>query len=201
MITKKNIPLGILFFIIFIVIFDLIYLAYLSFYLMLMEGYLDKFLSLTPVSLIMGIDILLTILALFIIPYGFTKRRNWSRLYAILFLTWSAVGSLAYIITTGDIPLRYCLFAVYVLLIAYLFLSPVQNYFGNIYETKAPVITTFTYGEYTLYSKLVRLKNGKLQLIYFFSKKIPKSGHPASFPDGYRLEVSPRSGLPYLKKL
>ncbi|MBN1860044.1 MAG: hypothetical protein JW840_01130 [Candidatus Thermoplasmatota archaeon] len=63
-------------------------------------------------------------------------------------------------------------------------------------ETK----TEFTYGLYTLYSELVRLKNGKNQVIYFFSKRKPKSGTPTLLPEGFDVEVSSRSGLPYLKK-
>ncbi|MBN2599724.1 MAG: hypothetical protein JXA75_04210 [Candidatus Thermoplasmatota archaeon] len=61
-------------------------------------------------------------------------------------------------------------------------------------------VTEYTYGLYTLYSKLVHLKNGKNQLIYFFSKNPPKSGTPTTLPQGYHVQVSDRSGLPYLKK-
>ncbi|KYK21809.1 hypothetical protein AYK25_07875 [Thermoplasmatales archaeon SM1-50] len=62
------------------------------------------------------------------------------------------------------------------------------------------LIKEYTYGFYTLYSKLVRLKNGKNQIIYFFSKRKPKSGTPTTLPEGFEVEVSSRSGLPYLKK-
>lgn len=198
---KKKIPLGIIVFIAIILILGLVYLLYLGFYLMLVEGYLSLFLSLTPITALMLIDIILTLSALFIIPRGFVKQRNNARIYAIIFLTWSAFGALAYMLTTGDILIRYGLFALYILLIAYLFLSPVQTYFQIPQGENCPILQTFTYGDYTLYSRLVRLKSGKIQLIYFFSKKTPKSGHPAVLPDGYRVNVSSRSGLPYLKKI
>jgi len=197
----KNIPIGIMLFITFIVILNLTYLFYLIFYMMLVEGYLTIFLTFSPLSLMMWIDVFLTIPALFIIPYGFIKRKNWARIYAILLLVWSTFGAIGYIILTGEIATRYILFNVYMLFMMYLLLSPVQEYFGKNPRDTAPEITTFTYGEYTLYSKLVRLKSGKIQIIYFFSKKIPKSGRPAVFPDGYKVEVSMRSGLPYLKKI
>ena len=202
----KNIPFGIILFFTFIVILDLIYLFYLIFCMMFVEGYLTKFLTFSPLSIVMWIDVFLTIPALFIIPYGFIKRKNWARIYAILLLVWSAFGAIGYIILTGKIVTHYFLFTAYILFIVYLLLSPVQEYFGKIPRDIVPGITTFTYGEftygeYTLYSKLVRLKSGKIQIIYFFSKKIPKSGRPAVFPDGYKVEVSMRSGLPYLKKI
>jgi len=55
-------------------------------------------------------------------------------------------------------------------------------------------------GEYTLYSREVTLRGGRIQRIYYFSKKIPKSGEPYDLPDGYEVGVNKRTGLPYLKK-
>lgn len=52
---------------------------------------------------------------------------------------------------------------------------------------------------YTLYRRQVgtgkRARNS-----YFFSKKIPKSGRPSPRPGGYTVEMSSKSGLPFLKK-
>ena len=58
----------------------------------------------------------------------------------------------------------------------------------------------YTYEGWTLYCKDVKLKGGKIQTIYFFSKRRPKSGTPCNLPDGYKVEVNKRTGLPYLKK-
>lgn len=59
----------------------------------------------------------------------------------------------------------------------------------------------FTYGDYTLHSREVELKNGNgVQRIFFFARAEPKSGAPCPLPNGYRVEVSPRTGLPLLKK-
>lgn len=58
----------------------------------------------------------------------------------------------------------------------------------------------YTHGDYTLYKRDVQLKGGKMQTIYFFSKKTPKSGTPCELPMGYKVEVNKRTGLPYLKK-
>ncbi len=54
--------------------------------------------------------------------------------------------------------------------------------------------------EYTLYTRDVKLKGGKVQTIYFFSARKPKSGKPAEMPKGYTVVENPRTGLPFLKK-
>jgi hypothetical protein len=150
----------------------------------------------------MWIDVLLTTLSLVIIPYGFIKRKNWARIYALVFLSWSAFGAITYIVMTGEKIIRFLLFVMYILFVMYLLMSPVKRYFRKISMAIVPseIMKEFKYGIYTLYSKLVRLKNGKIQIIYFFSKRKPKSGTPTVFPYGFEVEVNKRSGLPYLKK-
>lgn len=59
---------------------------------------------------------------------------------------------------------------------------------------------TYKYGKWTLYMKMVHLKNGIALPIYFFSKKKPKSGKPAVLPEKYSVEVNERSHMPYLKR-
>jgi len=54
--------------------------------------------------------------------------------------------------------------------------------------------------EYTLYTRDVKLKGGRMQTIYFFSARKPKSGKPIDKPDGYTVKVNKRTGLPFLKK-
>ena len=59
----------------------------------------------------------------------------------------------------------------------------------------------FVYNGYTLYHKVVQLKNeGGKRTIYFFSKKKPKSGSMCAKPLGYHVGVNERTGLPFLKK-
>jgi hypothetical protein len=58
----------------------------------------------------------------------------------------------------------------------------------------------YTYDGWTLYKKDVKLRGGKIQTIYFFSKRTPKSGTPCDMPSGYKVDVNKRTGLPYLKK-
>ncbi|HUR24389.1 MAG TPA: hypothetical protein VM327_00045 [Candidatus Thermoplasmatota archaeon] len=59
----------------------------------------------------------------------------------------------------------------------------------------------FVYNGYTLYHKVVQLKNeGGKRTIYYFAKKKPKSGAMCAKPLGYHVGVNERTGLPFLKK-
>ena len=55
---------------------------------------------------------------------------------------------------------------------------------------------------WTLYCRDVRLKGGKNQRIYFFSKKKPKSGTPCDMPDGFIVKKINNTGsnMPYLRR-
>lgn len=53
---------------------------------------------------------------------------------------------------------------------------------------------------YTLHAREVQLKGGHKQVIYFFSQRTPKSAVPVDMPDGYKVALNKRTGLPYLKK-
>jgi len=61
-------------------------------------------------------------------------------------------------------------------------------------------IMAYTHEGWTLYTRNVKLKGGRNQTIYFFSKRTPKSGSPCELPNGYSVGVNKRTGLPYLKK-
>jgi hypothetical protein len=199
---RKEFPIGIVLFIIFIIVLDAVYLFYLTTSLMLANGDLTTFLSVSLSSIVMWIDVFLTVLSLIIISYGFIKRKNWARLYAFVFLSWSIFRTIVYISTTGEKIIGFLLLVLFVTSMMYLLSSPVKRYFGKITMAIVPseIVKEYTYGLYTLYTELVHLKNGKNQIIYFFSKRKPKSGTPTTLPDGYQVEVSKRSGLPYLKK-
>ncbi|MDD3492127.1 MAG: hypothetical protein PHZ19_01350 [Candidatus Thermoplasmatota archaeon] len=58
----------------------------------------------------------------------------------------------------------------------------------------------YTHGEYTLYTKEVELRGGRQQRIYFFSKKEKQEAEPCPLPEGYKVKVNQKTGLPVLKK-
>ena len=53
---------------------------------------------------------------------------------------------------------------------------------------------------WTLYTRSVRLKGGREQEIFFFSRREPRIGNPCALPQGYTVWVSKRTGLPYLRR-
>ena len=69
------------------------------------------------------------------------------------------------------------------------------------YLQKIGKLKPFKYGDYTLYTKRIRLKNVGRELdIYFFSSHKPKSGKPCVMPEGYEVGINPRTKMPYLQK-
>ena len=54
---------------------------------------------------------------------------------------------------------------------------------------------TYTHEGWTLYCKDVKLKGGKTQTIYYFSKRTPKSGKPCDKPDNMIVGANKRTGL------
>lgn len=53
--------------------------------------------------------------------------------------------------------------------------------------------------KYYLHSRLVTLRGGRKQTIYFFART-EKSGVLDAMPDGYKMVENKRTGLPLLKK-
>ena len=68
------------------------------------------------------------------------------------------------------------------------------------FRKKKPVEEFFKVGGYILYEKEVSTKGGKRK-IYFFSKKKRVDAKPCSMPKGYKVEINPKTGVPFLKKI
>ena len=58
----------------------------------------------------------------------------------------------------------------------------------------------FIYEGWTLYQDELIRKDGTEVTFYFFQKRRPPTGIKCSLPDGYKVRVNKRTGLPYLKK-
>jgi hypothetical protein len=53
---------------------------------------------------------------------------------------------------------------------------------------------------YFLHGKPVTLRNGRRHIVYYFAA-VPKPGQTLdAAPPGYRVQESPRTGVPYLRK-
>lgn len=53
---------------------------------------------------------------------------------------------------------------------------------------------------YTLFAREQRVRGGRYQTVYFFSKRKPVVGDPVDPPDGYLVVVDKASSVPFLKK-
>jgi hypothetical protein len=198
---RKDIPLGIVAVLVFVVAMDILFFYSLG-SSVLTQGGLSTLLSFSQENLLVWFDVLFSLLSLGIIPYGFLKHKSFAWYFAMVYLCYALLRSLLSIWMVGDRNIGFLLFAGFVVCDLYLFTTSVKKYFTTITTAIVPVESAqeYTYGPYTLYTELVHLKNGRNQVIYFFSKHLPKSGTATTLPQGYHVEVSKRSGLPYLKK-
>ncbi len=53
---------------------------------------------------------------------------------------------------------------------------------------------------YYLHSRVVDLKGGRKQTIYYFAREI-RPGALDSLPEGYKVVETPKTGMPILKKV
>jgi hypothetical protein len=58
---------------------------------------------------------------------------------------------------------------------------------------------TYEHKGYKLHKMDVELRGGRVQTIYFFSKKKPKSGEPCDLPPNKEVGENSKTGLPFLK--
>lgn len=63
----------------------------------------------------------------------------------------------------------------------------------------SPEGDAFRHNGYTLFARTTPSKTGS-RTLYFFSKGTPKSGEPASLPQGYAVGSNGRTGLPFLRR-
>lgn len=73
---------------------------------------------------------------------------------------------------------------------------------GNTNPAKASKGDQFEYKGHVLWGRVVTLKGGRTQTIYFFTRKghRPMSGDPSPLPAGYDVAMAPRSGVPILRR-
>ena len=198
----KDRPIWIWLFAIVIIFFDLYY------YYPLYTGtgawkHIDSILTFSEWSIFVWLNIILTIIELFSVTIGFYKRLNWARLYEIGYLSYSAFwANVSIYLMRWQIYEHYGYFVLYIILICWLLMSPAKEYFVKVPSgaKSSGKMIPYKYGNYILYSKIVKLKSGKLQVIYFFAKKKPRSGTQVYLPIGYKLYINKISGMPYLKK-
>jgi len=82
-------------------------------------------------GLFIWVNIILEVIAIYAATYGFFKAKNWARLYTIALTAFSSFWTLYFLFIERVWPYeRYLWFVSYVLVIVYLLLSDVREYFG-----------------------------------------------------------------------
>ncbi|RLF41548.1 MAG: hypothetical protein DRN12_03010 [Thermoplasmata archaeon] len=167
--------------------------------------------------------LVLSIIAIPVISYGFLKRKKWGLAYALLVSIIYTIISIVFLVNTGNIILWYPLFILSFISLISLFLSSTRRHFKPIakkFEEKRVEIEeelleeteemeteeretaeeVYKHGEFTLYKKLVPTKSGSSRVFYFFSRESSDKGIPCPLPEGYEVHINKKSGVPYLKK-
>ena len=156
----------------------------------------------SPVQLsLYAIYLLLSVIVIFLIPLSFFLVKTVIRYYIISYFLFSTIWTIFMIIINRVVIQYYILFNINFLLLIFLFLSPIKIYFSDTsIQNFSDINEGYQYRKYTLYSKIVKLKNGRLQVIYFFSKRKPRDSTPANMPFGYKVVLNKNTGMPFLKK-
>ena len=193
---EKNMPMGISLFLLLLVALEFVYFIIVNFTdgIFAHHGYtLDKIVEFPHIFITIMLIVALT-LCLYFVLVGFIRREKWARKFTMFFIVGVALWPIWGMIIGNIVAIHLVLFIVYVLIEIYLMTEYVKQYFEE--------VEIFRYGEWTLYVRMVKLKNDEGERpIYFFSKKIPKSGTPTAMPEGYEVGVSDRSSMPYLQKI
>lgn len=198
---KKKTPLGLIIIAIFAVIFEIWY-----YYPVILGTWpmMETIMELTPWSLFVYFNILLSIILIISVTYGFYKARNWARLYTIFYYCYSSFWALyAIFIMRWEIYSRYIFLIIYVVIIMYLLMSWVKEYFTgkttseDLFPDKPQV---YRYGDYTLYKSEISTKKGGTRTFYYFSKEKSDKGEPCSLPETYIVAINKKTGRPFIKK-
>jgi len=198
----KDIPIGIWLFAVVIIIFNF---HYWILYPAITGEHpsISIILSLNPIAFFFWSSLILSIVEIYAVTYGFFKAKNWARLYEIGLLLYSSFWAImSMFVMRWQVIEHYIYFVMYVILIIYLLMSPVKEYFVKPNSNAVHPIaksSIYKHGEYILHKRNIKLKSGGTRNLYFFSKKESEKGVPCDKPDGYIVDVN-KIGLPYLRK-
>ena len=124
----KNRPIGLWILAVLIPLFEITY--YLR---PIVSGYVSPYGSILTFSswaVFVWFNIALSIIVIYAVTIGFYKRKNWARLYTIAYFCYSSIGNFYVIFIVRVWPYeRYVWFVFYVIVIMYLMMLDVREYF------------------------------------------------------------------------
>ena len=192
----KSMPIGIGLFLGLFILFQVYYFIfdYLFAGLYPFHGFTLESLGYFPYAGVTLFLYIVVVFSLYKIIQGFIKRKDWARKFTIAYSALASLWPVWAIIIGNRVFENILFFIIYMFVILFLMSSYVIKYFE--------IIKFFTYGPYILYTRQVYLKNADKNIdIYFFSSRKPKSGTPCELPDGYEVNVNPKTKMPYLQKI
>ena len=196
-------PIGLIIFPIVIIIFNLYY--WYPVYMGAWEWIDDIFMP-TPFIIFFWINVGLSVIEIAMVTIGFYYRNNWARRYEIGYLSYSSFWAFYSIFfMQWQILEHYGYLILYVVLIIYLLLSDIKNYFTDESEKgsigKESEKEYYQLGEYILHKRQVKKRGGGTRTFYFFSKGFSEKGTPCKKPKNYLVTYNRRTRVPLLKKL
>ena len=124
----KDRPIGLWILAVLIPLFEITY--YLR---PIVSGYVSPYGSILTFSswaVFVWFNIALSIIVIYAVTIGFYKRKNWARLYTIAYFCYSSIGNFYVIFIVRVWPYeRYVWFVFYVIVIMYLMMLDVREYF------------------------------------------------------------------------
>ncbi len=91
----------------------------------------DPMFTLTLWGFFIWFNIILEVIGIYAVTYGFYYKKNWARLYTIAFTCFSSFWTLYFLFIERVWPYeRYIWLVYYVIVIVYLMMSPIREYFG-----------------------------------------------------------------------
>jgi len=125
----KDRPIGLWILAVLILLFEITY--YLR---PIVSGYVSPYGSILTFSswaVFVWFNIALSIIVIYAVTIGFYKRKNWARLYTIAYFCYSSIGNFYVIFIVRVWPYeRYVWLVFYVIVIMYLMMSDVREYFA-----------------------------------------------------------------------
>lgn len=160
--------------------------------------------SLSLFSFLSWTDIILSSIGIIAVTYGFSHRKNWARLYIIIYLLFTSFWALmSMFVMQWQIIEHYLYLILYLFIICYLLLSDTKAYFTL--NTPKPVSyhipeTYYQYQDYVLHKRNIKEPLGKIRNYYFFHKGFSPKGIPCELPKEYLVRFNEKTQVPYLKK-
>jgi len=168
------------------------------------QGFIDSLFSGSLFSIFAWIDIVLSILVLIAVTYGFSQRKSWAHYFVMGYLVYSSFWALVCIfLFQWQIIAHYLYLMLYILILCYLLFSDVTRYFSK--KTNEQKISYeipeeyYQYQEFILHKRLIT-DHKVSRDYYFFYPTFSPFGIPCTLPQGYTVGFNAKSQMPYLKK-